>query len=125
MTAQLLLAEDDERLRALVAERVRLAAGPLRVLEAGDGAEAVRIGLQQRPHVALLDVQMPRLGGIEAAVTLRDLRPSLHVALFTADPHPHRLRAHELGLRVFDKRRLDDAIDWVATQVEALDRAAA
>ena len=37
------------------------------VAEAGDGAEAVRRTLEVEPHVAILDIAMPRLNGIEAA----------------------------------------------------------
>ncbi|MFG2193313.1 response regulator [Streptomyces sp. NPDC048639] len=35
--------------------------------EAEDGEEAVRIVAEQRPDVALLDIRMPRMNGIEAA----------------------------------------------------------
>ena len=36
------------------------------VAEAGDGAEAVDQAIKCRPHVALLDIRMPRMDGIEA-----------------------------------------------------------
>jgi len=36
------------------------------VAEAGDGAEAVRLTRQHRPHVALLDIRMPGTDGIDA-----------------------------------------------------------
>jgi DNA-binding NarL/FixJ family response regulator len=37
------------------------------VAEAGDGAEAVELALAQRPDLAILDVSMPRLTGLQAA----------------------------------------------------------
>jgi CheY-like chemotaxis protein len=74
---QLLLADDDAMLRSLVAARVRSTVTALAVLEAKDGAEAIQLGLQQRPQIALIDVNMPRVGGIEAAITLRDLQPQM------------------------------------------------
>ena len=89
----LLVADDEPSLRFLLASRARQAVDSLVVLEAEDGAEAVQIGLRHRPALALLDVQMPRLGGIEAAATLRGLHPSIRVALCTPDPGAHRGRA--------------------------------
>ena len=36
------------------------------VAEAGDGGEAVRLALDHRPDIALVDIQMPGADGIEA-----------------------------------------------------------
>ncbi|MFV2119674.1 response regulator [Streptomyces sp. Act-28] len=38
--------------------------------EAGDGEQAVALALAERPDVALLDIRMPRLDGIQAAHTI-------------------------------------------------------
>lgn len=110
---ELLIADDDDRLRSLIAARARETLGPLSILEAADGAEAVQLGLQHRPRIALLDVNMPRLGGIEVALTLRDLLPQLHVALHSAEPSAHRERAREHRLPLFDKLQLDKAMAWL------------
>jgi CheY-like chemotaxis protein len=117
---ELLLADDDAPTRSLVAARAGDLGVPLVVLEAVDGAEALQIGLQQTPQLALLDVEMPRLGGIEVATTLRDLRPGIRLALHTADPSTHRDRARERGLQLFDKAELDRVFGWLAVQANAL-----
>lgn len=116
----LLLADDDEAIRTLTRVRARADVAGLEVLEAEDGAEAIQLGLQRRPRLALLDVHMPRLGGIEAAITLRELQPQMRVALQTADPRTHRERAQEHRLLLFDKLDLERAIDWLAQQARAL-----
>lgn len=116
----LLLADDDAGLRALLGARASRAVAGLAVLEAADGAEAVRIGLQRRPQLALLGVQMPRLGGIEAAITLRELHPHLRVALHSADPSVHRERARGQRLPVFDTVELDRVLRWLELQAEAV-----
>src|SRR3954454_21242752 len=41
---------------------------------AGNGAEAFQMGCWQEPDVIVLDVEMPVLGGIEAAELLRQSR---------------------------------------------------
>lgn len=116
----LLLADDEPSLRTLLAVRATHAVEGLSVLEAEDGAQAVQIGLQERPGLALLDVQMPRLGGMEAAVTLRELHPQIRLALYTAEPAVHRERAREQGLLLFDKLDLDRPIRWLELQVRPL-----
>lgn len=116
---RLLVADDDPLARSLLAACVREIADGIVVLEAEDGAEAIQLGLQQRPEIALLDVNMPRLGGIEAAITLRELRPELSLALHTADPLPHRERVQALGLTLFGKLELDRTLAWLHAEVEA------
>lgn len=67
------------------------------VAEGADGVEATRIATEVKPDVMLLDVAMPRLGGVDAlpAIT-RDTR----VLLLTAGIEPSDLlRAIQLGAR--------------------------
>jgi CheY-like chemotaxis protein len=113
----LLIADDDRASRSLLASCARDAVGEILVLEADDGAEAIRLGLQESPEIALLDVNMPRLGGIEAAVTLRELKPHIRVALRTGDPWIHRDRAREHRLPLFGKLELERTMAWLEAQV--------
>jgi CheY-like chemotaxis protein len=115
--ARLLVADDDGATRSLLASAAGQVVGELVVLEAADGAEAIQLGLQQRPAVALLDVNMPRLGGIEAAITLRRLQPRMRIALQTADPLTHRERAREHRLPLFGKLELDPLLAWLEAQL--------
>lgn len=117
---ELLIADDDDRLRSLVAARAREVVGPLAVYEAADGAEAVQIGLQRRPQIALLDVHMRRLGGIEVALVLRELLPGLRIALHTSDPSAHGDAAREFCLPLFDKLESEHALRWLEGQARNL-----
>jgi DNA-binding NarL/FixJ family response regulator len=51
--------------------------------EAGDGAEAVVLGLREDVHLAVLDVTMPRLTGIQAARELSRRRPELRILMLS------------------------------------------
>jgi response regulator NasT len=51
--------------------------------EAGNGEEAVRLARETRPDLAILDVKMPELGGIEAARRMLAERP-LPIVMLTA-----------------------------------------
>jgi CheY-like chemotaxis protein len=115
---RLLVADSDGPARSRLASSARDAAGEIVVLEAEDGAEAVQLGLQQRPAIALLDVDLPRLGGIEAAATLRELQPRIRLAVQAVDPHRHRALAHAHRLPVLSKSEVARTLAWVRVQVE-------
>ena len=51
--------------------------------EAGDGREAVRLALEHRPHVAVLDIAMPLLNGIEATGQITRRAPEVRVLILS------------------------------------------
>src|SRR5262245_48412096 len=51
--------------------------------EAGDGAEAIEKAQELMPDVVLMDVRMPRRGGIEATQTIKDLIPHAKILMLT------------------------------------------
>jgi two-component system response regulator NreC len=53
------------------------------IAEAGDGREAVRLAEQQKPDVAILDVAMPLLNGIEATRQITKRVPSTRVLVLS------------------------------------------
>jgi len=58
--------------------------------EAADGEEALRLVEEHRPDVAILDIQMPGVGGIEATREIRARFPEVRVLILTAyeeDPY--------------------------------------
>jgi DNA-binding NarL/FixJ family response regulator len=80
---------------------------------AGDGIEAVELARWLDPDVAVLDVNMPRLGGIEAAGRLRGSEPRTRVLLVSS-------AASEVGAHagveapIMPKLDLDDVLESVA-----------
>lgn len=70
MTARLLLADDDRVVLFTLAEGLR--ATGFEVIEARDGLQALALCRSEKPDLALLDIRMPGLGGLELATRLRD-----------------------------------------------------
>jgi two-component system, NarL family, response regulator NreC len=90
MAIRVLLAEDHlivrQGLRALL-ER----AGMEVVGEASDGLEAVRLAEQHKPDVAVLDVVMPNLNGLDAGRQIMQKVPTTRVALLTMQTEDHQV----------------------------------
>ncbi len=62
--------------------------------EASSGEQALRIVRDKKPHVVLMDVKMPGIGGLEATRRLIHSNPEVKVIAVTAcneDPYPSRL----------------------------------
>ena len=57
------------------------------VAEAGDGREAVRKALELKPDIALLDIGMPLLNGIEAAAQITRRAPAVKVVILSMHPN--------------------------------------
>ena len=116
---RVLVAEDDRAVRAHFVALLGKASGIASTLEAADGAEAVQVGLQLRPEIAVLDLNMPRLSGVEAAQTLTALRPSMRIALQSSDADSLHAQAGGLGLPLFDKLECERLVHWVEGQARS------
>ena len=82
MSPRLLLVDDHKLLRQGLRRAVEEAGFDV-VGEAGDGEEAVRLAVELRPDLVLMDVTMPVLDGIEATRRLRQSAPEARVVILT------------------------------------------
>lgn len=94
----ILIVDDEAPILDLV--RFTLEDADVRVVEASDGAEALVLARRIKPDLVLLDVQMPRLNGLEVCRQLR-LEPAFArtpiVMLTAAGQEADRARGREAG----------------------------
>jgi DNA-binding NarL/FixJ family response regulator len=79
------------------------------VAEAGDGVAALEHTQAQRPHVAVLDVSMPRMTGLQAAREIRSHVPDTRVLLLSMhDDERYFLEGLEAGAAGYVLKRAAD-----------------
>jgi len=82
VTTRVLIAEDETIIRLDLRELLERSGFEV-CAEARDGEEAVALARSERPDVAIMDVKMPKLDGIEAARRILDERP-IPIVMLTA-----------------------------------------
>jgi AmiR/NasT family two-component response regulator len=94
---RILVAEDETIIRLDLCELLA-GAGHEIVAQARDGEEAVALAREHAPDLAIMDVKMPRLDGIEAARRILDERP-IPIVMLTAYGHQELVaRAVDAGV---------------------------
>ncbi|MDR7866302.1 MAG: response regulator transcription factor [Sporomusaceae bacterium] len=83
MPIRILIADDHALLRQGIKNVLELESDFAIVAEAGDGEEAVRKAGEAVPDIALLDINMPRLNGLEVTKRIRAAQPSVKVIILT------------------------------------------
>jgi DNA-binding NarL/FixJ family response regulator len=79
------------------------------VAEVGDGAEAVEQALSFDVHLAILDIAMPRMTGLQAARELSHRRPDLRILILSMyDKEQYFLEALTVGASGFVLKRAAD-----------------
>ncbi|MFC2030992.1 response regulator [Chloroflexota bacterium] len=80
---RVLLVDDQPIVRQGLATILNYETGIEVVGEAGDGQEAIALAQDLAPHVVLMDLKMPRLGGIPATRQICAKQPHIHVIILT------------------------------------------
>jgi DNA-binding NarL/FixJ family response regulator len=111
-TISILLVDDEPSIRRGLRMRLELEADLTVVGEAADGAAALTTAQDLAPAVVLMDVEMPRMDGIDATRALREQLPGTAVVMLSMHDDPGtRLRAREAGAAAFvAKHAIDGAL---------------
>jgi len=99
---RILLADDQALIRGALATMLNLEPGLSVVAQVGSGDEVVPAAEEHKPDVALIDVQMPGMDGLNAAAALHKAMPSVRIIICTTFGRPGYLaRAMAAGASGF------------------------
>ena len=112
MTLRALIADDESLARRLLAEYLRPHADITVAAEAHNGLDAARAITELKPDLVFLDIQMPKLTGLEVL----ELTGRRDGVIFTTAYDQHAMRAFELHavdylLKPFAQTRFDAALE--------------
>ena len=87
--------------------------------EAADGQEAVNLLKKLQPDLVILDIQMPRMNGLEAAKMIKERFPAMKILMLTMHKEDEYLRqAREIGVEGFVLKQDVDLI--LLSAIEAI-----
>jgi len=95
---RVVVVDDDAELRSITSEYLR--SHGVEVIEATNGLEALLYFMRSRPAAVVLDLQMPRLGGLDALKRMVAYDPAVHVVVVTGEANADlRRQAIALGAK--------------------------
>jgi two-component system, NarL family, response regulator DesR len=89
---KVLLADDEDLIRSALAALLELEPDLEVVAQAADGRGAVELALRYRPHVAIVDLEMPALDGLGVAMELTRSLPDCAVVILTGRGGPPQIK---------------------------------
>jgi DNA-binding response OmpR family regulator len=105
-----LVADDDDDILLLVTTRLRR--DGFDVIAARDGEEALALAQERRPDVAVLDIGMPKLDGLEVLQRIRadETLKAMRVLLLTAKAQESDVRrGHDAGADAYVRKPFSPA----------------
>jgi DNA-binding response OmpR family regulator len=111
---RVLVVDDDAVVRAAL--RRFLSDQGYQTADASSGEEALSLLKRARPHLVLLDVDMPEMSGVETLRRIRETDPAVGVMMVTGDDQPEtmalcrELGAYDYLVKPFDLQYLEFSV---------------
>lgn len=107
----MVLADDHDMVRAGLRSMLESFAGVEVVGEAGDGRAALEIIDEQQPHLAVLDITMPEMNGIEVTRRLAERWPEIRTLILSVHTdEQHILGALDAGADGYVQKHADESL---------------
>jgi DNA-binding NarL/FixJ family response regulator len=115
---KIVIADDSSLLRDRIKNLLNSINNISMVYETGNGAEALKLIIEKEPDLAILDIRMPEMNGIEVLNRISELGLKLKVCMLTSYPYKqYREKCFASGASYFfDKNQsMDELMDVVST----------
>jgi CheY-like chemotaxis protein len=84
LEGKVLIVDDEAHIRKFVSMLIEHIAGDPEVLQASNGVEAIQVYEREKPALVLLDVNMPRVDGLQTLRKLKEIDPACVVVMLTS-----------------------------------------
>lgn len=115
---RILVVDDHHVVRQGLVALLKIMPGIEVIGEAGDGMEAISLHRSLRPDITLMDLQLPKLGGVDAITRIRAESPSARfIVLTTFDGDQDIYRALQAGAKAYLLKgmTIDELISTIRT----------
>lgn len=111
MVIKILLTDDHSMIREGIKQLLELDSKFKVIGQAGDGTECLKLLDQEQPDVLLLDINMPKMSGIEVLRKLKEMKSSVKVLMLTIHSEvEYLLKAVDIGCNGYVLKDSDSAM---------------
>jgi two-component system, NarL family, invasion response regulator UvrY len=82
---RILIADDQKRARQSLRALLSASLPEMEILEAGNGAEALRVAEAAQPRLVVMDIHMPVIDGLAATRDIRSRWPEIRILVLSLD----------------------------------------
>jgi YesN/AraC family two-component response regulator len=110
---RIVIADDSSLWRERIRSTLVTIAGISEIYEARNGAEALGLIIEKEPDIAILDIRMPEMNGLELLLKIRELRlkgktkVKIKIWMLTSYPYPQ-----------YKKRCMEEGADYFLSKTE-------
>jgi YesN/AraC family two-component response regulator len=116
---KIVIADDSSLLRDRIKSLMNGLKEKLVIYEAENGVDALQLIREKEPDLAILDIRMPEMNGIEVLKKIRELKMKTKVCMLTNYPYPqYRKKCFEAGTDFFFSKTEDfEEIEIIANDM--------
>jgi DNA-binding NarL/FixJ family response regulator len=104
---KILVADDSSLLRDRIKSLIQNISNESVVYEAENGSDALYIIMQNQPELAILDIRMPEMTGIEVLKKIRELKVKVKICILTNYAYP-----------IYKRKCLEEGADFFLRKTE-------